>query len=206
MSYRLDSDILAGYFSSSLEYFLTPAYSNKEEMNATTCFVASNCAPTNNRTNYVLQLQKYMPIDSYGKCIHNKDFSKDGVKGGKQKYNTLRKYKFTLAFENHNAIDYVTEKFFHTIAAGSVPIYMGAPNIDDFAPSPKSIIKTTDFRSPEELAQYLLYLDKHDNEYQEYLSWKTEGPQPSFLKLLERHKLDARCRLCLKLAGFNITG
>ena len=44
-----------------------------------------------------------------------------GVGGSMQKINTIAKYKFMLAFENQNAQDYVTEKFFHTLYSGSVP-------------------------------------------------------------------------------------
>jgi hypothetical protein len=179
---------------------------------------------------------KLVPVHSYGKCLHNmvtldltcltkQDFPNDGVKAGKQKFNTIRKYKFTLVFENHSAKDYVSEKFFHAIAAGTVPgtvrwfqtnasVYMGAPNIDDFAPSPHSVIKADDFEyafvadsvliivsSPTALAEFLKLLDNNETLYQEYLSWKIDGPQESFLNLISRQKLDARCRLCLKLAG-----
>ena len=122
-------------------------------------------------------------------------------------------------------------------------VYMGAPNIDDFSPSPHSVIDTKDFkcvclswllglviflfrvvfrmlsflslrvsacthsvmllcdcselllqtqlrlttvslyRDPKDLADYLIYLDQHDNLYQEYLQWKVDGMsqvQPSF--------------------------
>ena len=31
---------------------------------------------------------------------------------------TLKHYKFSLAFENSNEEDYVTEKFFHSLVAG----------------------------------------------------------------------------------------
>jgi hypothetical protein len=36
--------------------------------------------------------------------------------------------------------DYVTEKFFHALAAGSVPVVVGAPNTGDFAPAPNSYL------------------------------------------------------------------
>jgi hypothetical protein len=90
---------------------------------------------------------------------------------------------------------------------------MGAPNVDEFAPSSHSIIKVTDFkfallknfntyifRSPKELAEYLIYLDTHDEEYQKYLEWKRVGPSEQFKQLLARQELDARCRLCIKAA------
>jgi glycoprotein 3-alpha-L-fucosyltransferase len=44
-------------------------------------------------------------IDSYGGCHHNRD-------GKVDKVDTLKRYRFSLAFENSNEEDYVTEKFF----------------------------------------------------------------------------------------------
>jgi hypothetical protein len=37
----------------------------------------------------------------------------------------LRGYKFALVTENTNALDYVTEKLFQALLAGTVPVYMG---------------------------------------------------------------------------------
>jgi hypothetical protein len=37
------------------------------------------------------------------------------------KQELISTYKFTMAFENGNAKDYVTEKLFGVLAAGSVP-------------------------------------------------------------------------------------
>ena len=36
--------------------------------------------------------------------------------------------------------DYVTEKFAQALTAGSVPVVIGAPNIEDFAVAPHSMI------------------------------------------------------------------
>ena len=36
--------------------------------------------------------------------------------------------------------DYVTEKFAQALTAGSVPVVIGAPNIEDFAVAPQSMI------------------------------------------------------------------
>ena len=44
--------------------------------------------------------------------------------------------KFTLAMENSFVQDYVTEKLFEPLWAGSIPIVAGTPGIKDFYPSP----------------------------------------------------------------------
>jgi hypothetical protein len=83
-------------------------------------------------------------VDAYGACLHNRNFP-DGDKGIKSKLSTIGKYRFVITFENSNERDYVTEKIFHALHVGSVPIYMGAPNIDEFLPHPLAAIKASDY-------------------------------------------------------------
>ena len=52
----------------------------------------------------------------------------------KDKINLMTNYKFSLAFENNRFPGYITEKMFHPMMAGSIPIYYGAPNIRDHIP------------------------------------------------------------------------
>ena len=73
-------------------------------------------------------------MDSYGRCEHNKDEPKEGLGREQNKVRLLSSHKFSLAFENSETDDYVTEKFFGTLVSGSVPVYIGAPNIKFFAP------------------------------------------------------------------------
>jgi hypothetical protein len=105
-------------------------------------------------------------------------------------------YKFTLAFENAIARDYVTEKFFDPLIAGSVPVYLGAPNVAELAPADHCFIDVTDFRSPQDLAEYLLALDEDDAAYGEYLAWKRKPLRPDFMRLVDEHREHAFVRLC----------
>ena len=50
------------------------------------------------------------------------------------KHGVLRRYPFYLAYENSNDADYVTEKVFDALESGVLPVYYGAPNVDDFVP------------------------------------------------------------------------
>ena len=71
------------------------------------------------------------------------------------KIETLRKYKFSIAFENsNNEIGGISEKIFDVMAAGCVPIYMGAPNILDFIPG-NTFIDYRKFLNYNELENYL---------------------------------------------------
>lgn len=69
---------------------------------------------------------KYIPVDSYGSCLHNKDFpfsdSRHGQGWEDRKMKVVSDYLFVLAFENSNQPDYVTEKFYHAFMSGAVPI------------------------------------------------------------------------------------
>ncbi|HEY1778563.1 MAG TPA: glycosyltransferase family 10 [Solirubrobacteraceae bacterium] len=61
--------------------------------------------------------------------------------------------------------DYVSDKLFDVWVAGSVPVYLGATNVAEFAPARNSYIDASSFDSPAELAAYLNHLDGHDDDY-----------------------------------------
>jgi hypothetical protein len=101
----------------------------------------------------------------------------------------------------------VTEKVVEGFASTSLPVYMGAPNIDDFLPHPHSVIKTDDFESPQALAVYLHQLLEDETEYNSYFEWKSLPPeqwktpkseQPRSCKYCDR---SWHCRACLRLHG-----
>ncbi|ELR22642.1 Alpha(1,3)-fucosyltransferase 10, putative [Acanthamoeba castellanii str. Neff] len=162
----------------------------------------SNCEPKSPRNQYLAELMRYIDIDSYGKCFHNKDIPRemDGWPWWEVKWNITAQYKFTIAIENSISLDYVTEKLFHSFIVGTVPIYLGAPNVDSFAPAEKSVIKVTDFDGPKELAAYLRALDEDDDAYGEYLQWKRDGPSQSFVDLQRTSPRTGPCRLCKRIA------
>jgi hypothetical protein len=66
----------------------------------------------------------------------------------------------------------VTEKLYDPFMAGTVPVYMGAPNVYDFAPSNSSLVKTSDFDSPQDLAKYLNLIASSEDLYKKFLSWR----------------------------------
>lgn len=138
-------------------------------------------------------------VHSYGKCMHNKDAPKDKSSRASGKGQIIRNYKFTIAFENGNTKDYVTEKLYGPLVEGTVPLHMGVDNVHDFAPE-HSVISVHDFESPKELAEYLLMLDKDDAKYAEYLAWKNKPPSDKFKALMDLSNVHSRCRMCIHLA------
>ena len=158
----------------------------QEEGLGVAVYVQRDCNPPSDRDSYVKELMKYLPIDSYGPCLNNKQIPKniDGFAklSSHSYYQFLGKYKFQIAFENSLCRDYMTEKVFRPLYIGSVPVYFGSDAAQDFMPTNHSIIMVEDFESPKHLAQYLLELNKNDALYDEYLRHKKT-------KKIENHKL-----------------
>ncbi|XP_075060691.1 GDP-fucose protein O-fucosyltransferase 3 [Mixophyes fleayi] len=164
----------------SLEYFVPVQKKNALRRRfAPIVYVQSDCDPPSDRDTYVKELMNFIAIDSYGECLHNRDLppqvNNPTFMDDTQFYNILAQYKFILAFENAVCEDYITEKLWRPLKLGSVPIYYGATNIEDWLPSNKSVIIVNKFSHPRELAQYIKQLDRDDSLYMEFLEWKLQG-------------------------------
>jgi len=86
----------------------------------------------------------------------------------KSKREILRKYKFSICYENMRDIPgYITEKIFDCFFAGCVPVYWGAPNVTEHIPA-DTFIDRRDFKSYDELYGYLKNMT--DKEYLNYLN------------------------------------
>lgn len=91
-----------------------------------------NSGDRSGRIPYLQETMNYIEIHSYGECMRNRELAADN--GRQTKLTTIARYMFNLAFENGISLHYVTEKSFDPLISGSVPVYLGAPNIDEFAP------------------------------------------------------------------------
>ena len=144
-------------------------------------YMQSGCSNPAARDAYVRNLMKYIDVDSYGRCLHNKDLPKKYTNpltfNSETILDLVGRYKFVIAFENGVCHDYITEKFWRPLYSGSVPIVRGSPTIQDWDPSANhpSIILADDFKTPKDLANFLLRLHHSDDEYEKYLSFKKEG-------------------------------
>eukprot|EP01018_Ginkgo_biloba_P008934 Gb_12454 [translate_table: standard] len=116
------------------------------------------------------------------------------------KVEALKHYKFSLAFENSNEEDYVTEKFWQSLVAGTVPVVVGAPNIQDFQPASNSILQMKTVKDVGSIAETMKYLASNSTAYDEMLRWKFEGPSDSFKALVDMAAVHSSCRLCIYLA------
>ncbi|XP_049883095.1 alpha-(1,3)-fucosyltransferase B-like [Pectinophora gossypiella] len=166
----------------SLDYFVGTTTKN-DLLNeiSPVIYMQSDCFTITERDAYVEKLMDYIQIDSYGICLHNKDFlfgnasSYLGYLYNDDLLRFIARYKFIIAIENAVCNDYVTEKFWRAIELGVVPIYYGSPLIRDWLPNSKSAILLEDFPTPKLLSEHLHYLLDNDTAYEEHLEHKTLG-------------------------------
>ena len=145
-------------------------------------YIQQHCDADSGRDQFVKELMQHMDVDCLGGCLNNKPMPPEYPwatlhSDGFAQF--LGRYKFSLAFENCECEDYVTEKFFRPVRAGSVPVYRGASNVGLWAPDAHSVIRVDDFATPKALAEHLTALDKNDTAYMEYLRFKQTGHHPA---------------------------
>ena len=196
MTYHRDADVPVPYYDTDLISALRSPPQAKSKDRLAALFV-SNPSDRSGRMAYIRELMAHVEIHSYGQVLRNRDLDEDT--GRDTRLATIENYKFTIAFENALARDYVTEKFFDPLVAGSVPVYLGAPNIEEFAPADRCFINVADFGSPRDLARYLLMLNNDQAAYGEYLSWKGGPFRTGFMGMIDEVSEHALLRLCRKV-------
>ena len=196
MSHRQEADILSPYLPPDFGELSRKPVPEKEPGKIVNAFISSHINKSG-RVQYLMRMMSVLDIHSYGRLIPNMPTGDDY--GHQFKLDTISSYKFTIAFENAIARDYVTEKFYDPLIAGSVPVYLGAPNIRDFAPGENCYIDASDWDDPESLARHLLDVSGDEALYQSYFEWKKKPFPPKFRELLEVKKVHHFVRLCRKL-------
>lgn len=192
ITYQQNADVWCSYIHESfVPAFHQPA-STKSESSLAVAFMSSRF-DRSGRTDYLRELMRHMPIDSYGKIGRNRTLSHDD--GTLTRRQVQSRYRFSLAFENAIDRDYVTEKFFDPLMVGSVPVYLGAPNIEEFAPGDDCFIDVRRFARPEHLAAHLRELAADEAAYQRHLAWRSKPLRSSFLRMVEAVSSPVKCRL-----------
>jgi len=196
MTYRRDSDVVTGYCDGAywLPFQPPPLAPQRLREPAPAVYIASSRVDRSGRTRYVRELMQHLPIDSYGRSLRNRALPHD--EGRKSKLDTIARYHFTLAFENSISLDYVTEKFYDPLLVGSVPVYLGAPNVAEHAPAANCYIDVRDFVGPAELAGHLIALAADEQRYNQLLQWRTQPLDRQFLANVREQRQPALCRLC----------
>ncbi len=106
-------------------------------------------------------------FDFYGRIGWNKKHYKNYKGSVANKIECLKQYRFCICYENIKNINgYISEKILDCFAAGCVPVYWGAKNIEEYIPK-TCFIAREDFNSNQELYQFLKRITKED--YQSYI-------------------------------------
>ncbi|CAF2851102.1 unnamed protein product [Rotaria sp. Silwood2] len=188
MTYNLDDSYPepATYFdiNAFIIDLLTPpmvSFENKEKQ-ADIIWIISNCNAHNGRQDFVQQLMQEMKVDSYGSCLHNRHGYGARMADNIDAY---KKYKFVIAIENSNCVDYVTEKLVKAVASGSIPIvagFNGRPDYRRYMPE-HSFINILNYSSIKDLANDLKRIGNDKTLYESYLWYKKHDKD--ILKLKE---------------------
>ena len=176
-SYRQQADVWMPYFPADFGEICRGA-TVKPRRKQCGAFVSSTWDKSGRRA-YMKELVARLSVDSYGRFMRNKRLWFD--KGEQTKLRMLERYTYTLAFENSVCPDYVTEKFFQPLMTGTIPVYLGAPNIEEFAPGDNCFINAADFPDPAELASFIETVNPAS-----FHAWRSSQLRPAFLDKLGR--------------------
>lgn len=208
ISYHAKDDVQTTYagalFHNNRNYHIS-AHKNNDVL---VYWSSSRCLSRRDRL--AKTLLDLIPHHSFGKCLNNVGGSNSALsmypecvsesnaaepKWYDHLHCAMSHYKFVLAIENTATESYVTEKLFYALDAGSVPIYFGAPNVQDFVP-PHSVIDGSKFGSMKELAAYLKRLGDDPVAYSEYHAWRRCGVVGNYGRTRAVSLDTLPCRLC----------
>mmetsp|Transcript_37221 Transcript_37221/g.72621 ORF Transcript_37221/g.72621 Transcript_37221/m.72621 type:complete len:452 (+) Transcript_37221:383-1738(+) len=146
-----------------------------------------------------------VPLASFGRCLEDPAARREmeGLERGSGEYiNVMRRHLWCFVPENSYGTDYVTEKVWHALRSGCVPIYMGAPNVAAFLPSRDAVVHVQDFPTVDALANYIRRLTKDRRLLVEkHQAWREAARLPQHMydleRLSEKHAGSSfACRVC----------
>lgn len=161
-------------YSCSVEDIINPGKIEKTKFCA---FINNN--PIEDRLLMFELLNRYKRVDSFGGLNNNVG---GAIRGSEQaKINVLKDYKFTIAFENSYHPGYNTEKIIQPLSVNTIPLYNGGEKIRDYFNTNKTIY-AKDFKSLEEMSDYIIELDKSDINF--YIKTEMSGIRDKFFDFM----------------------
>jgi alpha(1,3/1,4) fucosyltransferase len=157
-----ESRILPEYWANTDRKFLVLINSNRRQLSYYKELLTE-------RIRAILFFSKTGDIDLYGRdwdkplpfpyWFHKGVIRK--VYGGvlENKYEKLSQYTFAFAYENCELPGYITDKIFDCFYVGTVPIYLGAFDVEEYIPK-DCFIDMRDFKNYQELRTFLKSLSK----------------------------------------------
>lgn len=136
-------------------------------------FVYSNYLADETRQIFFDKLSKYKKINSGGRYLNNV--------GGRvaNKLEFEEKHKFAIAFENSSNIGYITDRLPASLAAKTIPIFWGNPEVGrEF--NAKRFINCHDFDNLDEVVERVKEIDNNDDLYLSIINQPVTVPNNNF--------------------------
>lgn len=196
----MNSDVPLPYFSWA-EYNIMSEPIDYDNAIKGSVFIARNCRSLNKREKLVTELQKYTHVDSVSSCVNSAPWPSHIPRT--EKHLVMKKYLFYFAFENECSDDYMTEKLWGALEAGTLPVYYGAPNVLKYVPT-NSIIDVHQFVDKgtrtidyQKLGTLLNEIASDKSKYMKYHEWRFNSDYPSkFKQTYDFTHVHNICRSC----------
>uniref|UniRef100_A0A914ICB3 Fucosyltransferase n=1 Tax=Globodera rostochiensis TaxID=31243 RepID=A0A914ICB3_GLORO len=146
--------------------------------------VVSNCNASSGRELLVKKLSEFMPIDVSGGCTQR-------ACDQNCYWQKMESHFFYLAFENSVCPQYVTEKFWRSLRALTVPVVLQRAVLAGVEVPQNAFIAADDFGSVKELADHLKALQNDTKRYLQHFEW-TKRYRKSHFAILN----SPLCTLC----------
>ena len=155
----------------------------------------SNCEPKR-RLDFYHQLKEYFPVRAFGSCVQSERIScnKNHPCEKENSYLAL----FYLAFESQTCTDYITEKFWRSLAYGMIPVVLGPKKSSylDLGIPQSAFIHVDDYSSVKHLAEYLHRVANDYFLYRTFFNWLNHYENFYQMNDLEPIRM---CELCMRL-------
>jgi len=107
-----------------------------------------------------LKENRFAELDLYGRgAFDDIDFYKGEIEN---KYDGLKNYRYSLAFENCKGKNYFSEKIVDALLSWAMPIYWGCENLSEFLPQ-RSYVRFDIERDNPEKIQEIIHSDLREN-------------------------------------------
>jgi len=132
------------------------------------CFIYSNCKDkyrgVRDRKLFLERMQARTGnrVHNLGRC-YNKAYKRNGW--WQNNTDIYKDYKFVISFENDPIPGYISEKIWTPMLTRSIPIYLGAPDIDEFF-NPRSFVHVRDYADFDACIDYILKIENDPVLYQ----------------------------------------
>lgn len=151
----------------NIEGLLNKRFLNQDIKKKKFCVFCVTNPTCDERNNFFMKLSEYKKVDSVGMHLNNIGRLCHGNWWEKEYLDFLSQYKFMICFENKSIPNYFTEKSVNAYLAGTIPIYWGCSNLDDYINTTSILHLKKDYseKDVDMLIQKIKILDNNDEIY-----------------------------------------